>query len=148
MAFTKYGDWDCQLAAGAPGYRLRLRVASQQGQTFCLQDLELVAAWCVLQGPVHAEHNLEITNSYSFMFVKKKKSQFWSLYHSPFWSLSSQIQSLPFSHIQGWILNSLAESKCWKSVYLHPVASLKYAFTPAMCNILWCSNVLFVVNHD
>lgn len=57
-----------------PGYRLSLRVASEQGQTFCLQDLELVTAWCVLQGPVHAENNLEITHSYSLMLAWKSQS--------------------------------------------------------------------------
>lgn len=55
-----------------PGYRLSLGVASQKGQTFCLQYLELVAAWCVLQGPVHAENNLQITNSYSLALVCKE----------------------------------------------------------------------------
>lgn len=66
-----------------PGYRLSLRVASEQGQTFCLQDLELVTAWCVLQGPVHAENNLEITNNYSLMLVcKRANSDHYTTYHS------------------------------------------------------------------
>lgn len=59
IVFTKYDDSVSYVVV--PGYRLSLRVASEQGQTFCLQDLELVTARSVLQGPVHAENNLEIT---------------------------------------------------------------------------------------
>lgn len=56
-----------------PGNRLSLGVASEQGQTFCFQDLELVTARCVLQGPVHAENNLEIK---LFFKVCGQKGQF------------------------------------------------------------------------
>lgn len=66
-----------------PGYRLSLRVTSEQGQTFCLQDLELVTAWCVLQGPVHAENHLEITDGFSLMLVcKRANSDQYATYHS------------------------------------------------------------------
>lgn len=77
-----------------PGYRLSLGVASQQGQTFCLQDLELVTAWCVLQGPVHAENNLEITNSLKIV-CKRANSDHYTTYRSKVSLLkSNRCQSL------------------------------------------------------